>query len=193
MSKIQELSDNELIQLLKKDDNVAFTEIYNRYKESLAGFAGAQLYHLEDAHDILHDIFVKLWEDRHTLDISGNLRSYLFSATRYRIIDRIRRKITRQDYALMLQETKPAQSYGADKVIEAKELQKNIEKALNELPQRVKQIYQLSRDQHQSTLEIAQMLNISEQTVKNQLTTALKHLRQSISSLSIALLSYWYL
>lgn len=193
MSKIHELSDNELIQLLKKDDNAAFTEIYNRYVESLAGFAGAQLYHLEEAHDILHDIFVKLWEDRDTLDISGSLKSYLFSATRNRVIDRIRRRITRQDYALMLQATKPPESYGADKVIEAKELQENIEKALNELPRRAKQIYRLSRDQHQTTLEIAQMLNISEQTVKNQLTTALKHLRQSIGRLSIAALSYWWL
>ncbi|MEJ7559899.1 MAG: RNA polymerase sigma-70 factor [Pedobacter sp.] len=186
------LSDNELIQLLKVDDKAAFTEIYNRYIESLASFAGSQLYDLDDAHDILHDIFAKLWKDRHSLEISGNLKSYLFSATRHRIIDRIRRKTIRRDYALKLSASQPHESYGADRVLEAKELQKNIEIAIEGLPTKTKQIYRLSRDEHLTSIEIAQRLHLSEQTVKNQLTIALKHLRQSILRIFIAtFLNYW--
>lgn len=193
MSQISQLSDIELIQLLKKSENAAFTEIYNRYGESLAGFAGAKLYHLEDAHDILHDMFVKLWEDRHTLVISVNLKSYLFSAIRYRIIDKIRRNVTREDYASTLHALNTDDNYGIDKEIEAKELQEAIEKSLDNLPFRTKQIFHLSRNEHHTVLEIAKMLNLSEQTVKNQLTTALKHLRQSISYISISLALYFWL
>jgi RNA polymerase sigma-70 factor (family 1) len=193
MSQIQQLSDIELIRLLKSDDYAAFTEIYNRYGETLAGFAGAKLYHLEDARDLLHDIFVKLWEERHTLIISGNLKSYLFSATRYRIIDKIRRNITRQDYALMMNALSTEDSNSIDRVIEAKELAECLERSLNKLPPRTKQIFQLSRNEHHTVIEIAEMLNLSEQTVKNQLTAALKHLRQSISYISITVVLYLYI
>ena len=193
MPDIRKLSDNELIQLLKKDDNSAFTEIYNRYADSLAGFAGAKLYHLEDARDILHDIFIKLWEDRYTLVITSNLKSYLFSAVRYRVIDKIRRKVTRQDYSSMIQAASTANAHGADEIFEVKELQKNIDHALKDLPSRTKQIYELSRNKCYTISEIAQMLNISEQTVKNQLTTALKHIRQSVIFTSTIAFLYWCL
>lgn len=60
MVPIRKCSDIELIQLLKDDDYTSFTEIYNRYGEALAGFAWSKLYNIEDARDILQDIFVKL-------------------------------------------------------------------------------------------------------------------------------------
>jgi RNA polymerase sigma-70 factor (family 1) len=193
MSKIKALSDNDLIQLLKDDDKAAFTEIYSRYIGQLAGFAGTKLYDLDDAHDILHDVFVKLWEGRHGLEISGNLKSYLFSATRHRIIDRIRRKIIRRDYALKLSASKPSGNNGADKVLEAKELQKTLLTAIERLPARTKLIYQLSRDEQLTSAEIAKRLCVSEQTVKNQLSIALKRLRQSVIRLGIiTFLNYWF-
>lgn len=193
MANIEDLDDSELIQLLKKDDNIAFTEIYTRYGKSLAEFAGTKLHHLEDARDILHDLFVKLWEDRHTLEITGNLKSYLFTATRYRIIDKIRRNVIREDYASMLQSLNTSDSYEIDKMIEAKELQEIIEKSLDSLPPRTKEIFHLSRSEHHTVAEIAQMLDLSEQTVKNQITTALKHLRQSIGAIGVATLLYWWI
>ncbi|MEJ7558623.1 MAG: RNA polymerase sigma-70 factor [Pedobacter sp.] len=192
MKKKEALSDNELIQLLKVDDKAALTEIYNRYIESLAGFAGSQLYDLEDARDILHDIFAKLWKDRDSLNVTGNLKSYLFSATRHQVIDRIRRIAIRRDHALRISASMPPNSYGADKILEAKELQRNILIAIEELPPKTKLIYQLSRDEHLTSVEISERLHISEQTVKNQLTSALKHLRQSIIRICITIfLSYW--
>jgi len=78
MRNFSNLSDHELTQLLKKGESAAFTEIYNRYIDSLVGFAGSKLHRLEDAHDILHDIFVKLWEDRQYLYGSRSYGSYVF-------------------------------------------------------------------------------------------------------------------
>lgn len=191
MTAIAKLSDNELIDRLKKDDQVAFTEIYNRYSESLAGFAGAKLYNLEDARDILHDLFVKLWEDRHTLTISSNLKSYLFTATRYRIIDKIRRNVTRQEYSTLLQALAENTVPSIEKEMEARELHQLLERSLEQLPGRTKQIYRLSRHGHHTIAEISVMLNLSEQTVKNQLSTALKHLRQSLTISNLIMLLAW--
>ena len=186
------LSDQELIRLIKTGDRAAFTEVYKRYAESLAGFAASKLYDLDDARDVLHDLFVKLWEDRYTLSVNDNLRSFLFAAIRYKIIDKIRRNITRQDYDVLLQALAEPQANGIEQQLEAKELQALVDQSLEQLPAKTKLIYQLSRDEHLSITEIAKRLNLSEQTVKNQLSIALKHIRQAIAGLgTLALIMDW--
>ena len=187
------LTDEQLIILLKKDDQQAFAQIYNRYAESLAGFAASKLYSLDDARDIIQDIFVKLWENRDEVYITSNLKSYLFSIVRHRIIDKIRKNITREEYASMVQSLIVPRYDSADKQVEAKELQQSIEKSLNQLPPRVKEIYKLSRDEGLTNHEIAEKLNLSEQTVKNQLSAALKHLRGSLNNISTFIFMLWWL
>jgi RNA polymerase sigma-70 factor (family 1) len=179
MPTTKEMTDEELIERLRKDDQEAFTEIYHRYAESLAAFAGAKLQNLEDARDILHDLFVRLWEQRGSLSIQSSLKSYLFAAIRYGVIDRIRRNITRREYAGMIQALERSFTL-AGQDLDARELQEIIDRSLEKLPARTQEIYRLSRNDQYSVSQIAVMLELSEQTVKNQLTTALNHLRQSI-------------
>lgn len=192
MQALNLLSDRELIHSLRDEDREAFAEIYRRYAESLAGFAASKLYNLDDAHDVLHDLFVKLWEDRYTLTVNDNLKSFLFAAIRYKIIDKIRRNVTRQEYDVLMQALAEPQANGIEQKLEAKELQQLVNQSLEQLPAKIKQIYLLSRNEHLSITEIAGRLNLSEQTVKNQLSIALKHLRQAIAGLGIlALMLNW--
>ena len=192
MTAYTKLSDDQLIAFLKKDDQQAFTEIYNRYAESLAGFAASKLYNLDDARDILHDMFIKLWEGRDQLNVTSTLQSYLFAVIRHRIIDKIRKNITREEYAAMRQSLADGYEPGVEQQIAEKELKQQIQQALNELLPRVKEIYQLSREHNLTNKEIAEKLDLSEQTVKNQLSAALKHLRQSLGGLaSLAFLLWW--
>ena len=193
MPETQHSTDIELTRLLKSDDEKAFAEIYRRYAKSLADFAASKLSNLEDAQDIIHDIFVKLWEDRERLQITSNLKTYLFTLTRHRIIDKIRRNITREEYAAMLQSLTNAYQPSIEQQIAVKELEQTIENSLNQLSPRVKEIYQLSREENLSIPEIAEKLQLSEQTVKNQLSTALSHLRKSVSAISVSILLLWWL
>lgn len=183
-----ELTDLELITLLKKGDKQAFTEIYTRYAEDLAGFTAAKLSNLDDARDLLHDLFVSIWENRATLDVHSNVRSYLFSAIRFKIVDRIRRNITREEYAALVTSLAEGYSNASEKQLEAKELQELVNKSLEEVSPRTKEIYLLSRENNHSVAEIAELLGLSEQTVKNQLTIALNHLRKAISGLALLVL-----
>ena len=189
----RKLSDEQLILLLKEDNEAAFAEIYNRYAESLAGFSASKLYSLEDAQDVIHDLFVKLWSERTQLTITTNLKTYLFTSVRYRIIDKIRRNVTREEYTLMIQSLAAAYEPGVEQQIAAKELKHTIEQSLEELSPKVKQVYHLSREEYLSIDEIAKKLGVSEQTVKNQLTAALKHLRQSIVGLSPHAFFLWWI
>lgn len=192
MPAYTKFSDDELIALLKKSDQSAFAEIYRRYAENLTGFAASKLYNLDDARDLLQDMFVKLWEGREQLHVTSNLQSYLYAIIRHKIIDKIRKNITREEYASALQSLASFFQPPGDKQLEAKELQQAIQHSLNQLPARVKEIYKLSREEGLSNQEIAEKLELSEQTVKNQLSTALKHLRTSLIKISPVVFMLWW-
>ena len=127
------LTDLELVDLLKKDDSDAFSEIYSRYAVLLVGFATSKLFDLEDSRDIIHDVFVKLWQERKQLKVDRDLRAFLFKLTRYRIVDKIRKNMTRQEYAAMVNLL--AVSYGVtiEQEIAAKEMAQIIEISLNNM------------------------------------------------------------
>lgn len=184
------LNDQQLVALLKEDNRDAFTEIYKRYGKDLTRFtvAHSRLHDLDEAGDILHDLFVWLWERRHQLDAALNLKSYLYTATRYRVIDHIRKNSSHQRYAAFLQALETSYAQSADQQLEAKELQKALEDSLSKLSPRIQEIYRLSRHEHLSVKQIAEKLGISEQTVKNQLTTALKYLKEALPVLAFLLM-----
>lgn len=182
-------NENELLQRLVAGDEVAFEQLYQMYALSLTGFTAARLSSLEDARDIIHDLFVWLWEEREHLVITHSIRAFLFAAVRYRIIDHIRRNSTRKEYAEKLQSLQVAAQTQTELILDEKDLHLAIEQAVDQLPPRVKQIYRLSRDQHRTIPEIAEELQLSQQTVKNQLTTALSHIRSFVNKLSV--LIFW--
>lgn len=185
------LDDLQLIDLLKKGDESAFSEIYSRYANSLAGFASSKFFDLEDGRDIIHDVFVKLWQERAQLKVDRDVKAYLFKLTRDHIVDKIRRNITRREYAAMIDPLAVRYEATIEQKIAAKEIAQSIETSLEELSPRVKEIFLLSRNENLSITEIADKLQLSEQTVKNQLSTALKHLRTSLAMVSIAALVLW--
>jgi RNA polymerase sigma-70 factor (ECF subfamily) len=183
MTAYRSLTDLQLIHLLREDQEDALTEIYTRYAERLTKFASSRLFGLDDSRDVLHDVFVRLWEERKTLKVDRNLEAYLFTLIRYRIIDKIRKNITREEYSKMVLALRATDQEGIEAQITVKELKQQIDAALERLSPRVKEIYHLSREENLSIEEIAKKLQLSEQTVKNQLTAALKHLRTSLKHL----------
>lgn len=178
MASYDNFMDSELIDLVKESDEAAYAEIYNRYAKSLISFAETKLFSLEDARDLIHDLFTSIWSDRYNLRINDNLKAYLFAATRYQIIDKIRKNVVRKEYANKLISMSPA-FHSLEEELNGRELDAKIRALLLELPDKTRYIYELSRDNNKSIKEIAEELNLSDQTVKNQISFALKHLRRS--------------
>lgn len=192
MTELNILTDHQLIELLRKDDRSAFTEIYNRYAKSLTNFAVSnyKLFDLTDASDVLHDLFAWLWVERRRVEITGSLKNYLFTAIRNRMIDHIRKNSSKLRYAAFLQALEESYAHSALQHLEAKDLKQFLENSLAKLSPRVQEIYNLSRKEHLSIKEIAERLAISEQTVKNQLTTALNYLKKSLPLLTFILMRF---
>lgn len=180
-------SDTKLLQSLKSGDQSAFNTLYELYAASLTGYAAARLASLEEARDIIHDLFVYVWDERASITITTSFKSFLFAAVRYRIIDHIRKNITRREYAEMAQRLTADYIASTEDELTAKDIRQTLELAVNNLPSRTKEIYRLSRHRQLAIKEIASRLHLSEQTVKNQLTTALSYLRISLERIAVLL------
>jgi RNA polymerase sigma-70 factor (family 1) len=189
MISYETLTDSELVNLLKDGDAVAFTEIYNQYAPELTSWVSRKVLTLDDAHDLVHDVFIYMWLDKGNIN---KIKPYLYYITRNKIVDYFRKNATRKEYSVLTkligQGLEP--SFNPEASIEAKDLRENLEAAIEGLPPRTKEIFKMSRQENYSTAEIAERLGLSEQTVKNQLSTALHYLRNTADRLSILALLY---
>lgn len=184
-------SDNELIQLTKQGDESAYSEIYKRYWGILFQHARKMLQDDESAKDIVQDVFAALWTKRNNLDIHTKLSSYLYGVVRYKIFDFIDRGKVQGSYLQSLEKFIDQGEYTTDNIWLQKELALQIEKETNALPAKMREIFVLSREQDLSYKEIAEQLNISDQTVKKQIYNAMKILRPKFG-LYLLILSYLF-
>jgi RNA polymerase sigma-70 factor (family 1) len=173
-----EFSDGELLQSIKRDDTAAFEILYDRYWKALY-LKACQRVDKDEAKDIVQEVMLSLWRRRNAIsaDKDGELGRYLFTAIKYRVISH---------YAFNTAEVKNAEVFDVldnhTDALETKELKALIESAVNRLPARMQQIFRMSREDDHSIADIAKILNLSEQTVKNQLSEALKRLRTTLQS-----------
>lgn len=172
-------TDAEL--LLAEDTESAFTIIHNRYAERLYKKALVRFGNDPDARDTVQEVFISLWRNKHTINASGTLSPYLFAALKYAVIKKIYRNARHGEQMPLSAALLEKERTNEDDQFRTKELQSIICRELNHLPARMRQVYDLSRNEDLRTREIADRLKISEQTVKNTLTTALKRLRQRLS------------
>lgn len=174
-------TDFVLWDAIRQDDEQAFAVLFERYWARLFKLAFSQVRDREVCAEIVHDIFLTLWQKRHELEIEAFL-PYLTAATRYQVYrhNRTARVIPIQ-YAEQYNET-PAtatsRNHGADDLTET-DLQQRLASYLGQLPTRCREIFLLSRNQQLSNHEIADRLGISKRSVENQITTALHHLKLS--------------
>lgn len=179
------LSDQELAVSLRSGDEAAFTELYERYQGLLYIYACKIMKDEELAEDVIQELFIALWDKRETIDVKKSFSSYLYSAVRFRFFDLLDKQKVRADYAQSFQLFLDKGEYQTDNYVAEKELAAIIEKEINSLPEKMREVLLLSRRENLTNKEIAERLNISEKTVKNQLSSALKVLRVKLGLLGL--------
>jgi RNA polymerase sigma-70 factor (ECF subfamily) len=185
---VVEPCDIELLNGLKQDNILAFNTIYQRYSRLLYVYLLDKLKDHEICNDTIQDIFVSIWEKRHTLTIDTSLKAYLYQSARFKIIDIYRQDVKYQKYLAELAVYITIDpSTITDRIDNRKKLEE-MEIAVNNLPEKMREIFILSRFEHQSTHDIASKTNLSPQTVKNQISKALRILRINYISIDILFL-----
>lgn len=185
--------EKEAIQLLRKGDANVYREIFNAFYTPLCQYALIYLDDTVEAEEIVHQFFIKLWEKRTELEIRISLKSYLFQSIRNQCFNHIRDQKRKMHVVDSLEELENEllQEIAVHEEMDLPTLKSEIEKAIQLLPPKCREIFLLSREKELSYREIAEELDVSKKTVENQMGIALKRLKEELSP--ILFLYIWYL
>lgn len=182
-------NERELLLAIADGDEKAFAQLYHQYYNQLSGFL--QKFSLSEAtaKDILQEAFLRVWLNRDKLPGIDNFSAWLYKVvstenlTHFRKELRAKTKISNYVQAMELQE--PPLQYSTS--AEFREIKTLIAAAIESMPEQRKKIYRLSRDKGYKPAEIASLLQISQPTVYNTLTSALKQIREYLAEAGYAI------
>lgn len=162
-------------------DQQAYKRLYSFFSPMLIRFACSLVKSPEAAEEMVADIFIGLWQQKSKLLQIGNLKVYLYAATRNQCLNYLKKRRLREDpldtadVQLMKFDIDPEQ------LMITAEMMKGIEQAVECLPPRCKLIFQLIREQGFRNKDVAQILNISVNTIDAQLAIAIKKISLAIN------------
>ncbi|MCR8668031.1 RNA polymerase sigma-70 factor [Aestuariibaculum sp. M13] len=173
--------NSELLNDLKKDSKEAFREIYMLFYEDLCVFTFAYTKDHELSEDLVQSAFLKLWEQRKSLEIKDNIKGYLYRLIYNSFLDKVRRDQTFNKKIEDLRYNQIIEAIEEDTELKSKRI-KILQEAIETLPKKCKEIFILSKYEGLKYQQIADQLGISKNTVEVQVGKAYKILRKSLIS-----------
>jgi RNA polymerase sigma-70 factor (ECF subfamily) len=166
---------------VSKGDEKAFRALYDAYFNHLSAFVFKMCKSPAATEEIVQDIFVKLWINRHALPQFDSPEAYIFSMARNRTIDYLRRLARDTDLLNVLSGEILTDNNDIEEQLNAKDLRRLIEEALGHLSAQKQTIFRLSKDEGLDHDQIAAIMQLSKSTVKNHLSETLRHIREHLS------------
>lgn len=167
-----------ILQQIVLGDQAAFAELYMTYRSSAIRFCISLLKDEEEAENMVHEVFLKIWDRRQQINPELNFHSYLFTCLRNATFDYLKK--VEKDQLLRERYWQRMQSFREDEGEEEERRMVLLEEAVNSLSAKRKQVLKLNVEQGKSYQEIAELLCISKNTVKNQLVKARQYLREKV-------------
>ncbi|MHA7830261.1 MAG: RNA polymerase sigma-70 factor [Flagellimonas sp.] len=173
-------NDTLFILQLKQGERHAFDKLFNTYWQPLFISAFNVLKDKKICEEIVQDIFISIWKNRKNLEIKVSLEKYLFSSVRYQVFDQFRKNGNNLRAELFENMEERCTYENPESEVLYKELVQKVDSIVEELPEKCRLVYKLSREEQLSHKEISNRLNISPKTVENHITKALFVLRASL-------------
>ena len=175
------MDDRELLERIRKGDTDAFDAVFRAHYASMVGTAERMLRRRDVAEEIVQDVLLELWRRRETLVVDDSLRGYLFRATRNRSLNHLRHgAIEKRAEPELVADRDQVTSTGPSDLVE-EEIDTAVKRAVAELPDRCREVFELSRVEGLRYAEIAATLGISVKTVEAQMGKALRILRERLA------------
>lgn len=178
---------------LIKGEVKAFDEIFEKYNQRIYQFAKTILKNKEDAKDVVQEVFLRIWQNRNKINEYSTFKSYLFTIAYNIIVDHFRKRLKDKKYKDFLEANIKEVDSSQEKHIEFSDLNKLYEQAVEQLPPRRKLIYKMNRNEGLTYEKIAVRLNISRNTVRNQMAKTLQFLRKSIGKETLLVMLFCHL
>ncbi|PWG81940.1 RNA polymerase [Pararcticibacter amylolyticus] len=179
--------DKELIRLLRLSDYAAFEELHHRYWLKLHKLAYRKIGDRQDTYDLVQELFIEIWEKRGTLNFGEELPGWLQKRLWFKLSGFFRKRGFNGKHQENFRQY--LENQGFDKCFDPAELREvnacyedllaAINKTIEEMPNRMREVFILHRRQQHTVDEISDKLNLSPKTVRNQLDRAIARLRRS--------------
>ena len=190
--------DKKYIIGLQKGSYSDFNKLYDLYADRLYGFAYNLTHSSEMAEEIVQEVFLKIWQMREHLSPEYSFRSFLFTIAKNKFLNDLRNRLTLLSYDEYITQLDDATERGENSTeseFNFNELNEQVLQSKDKLSKRQKMIFEMSKEEELSNQEIALKLGISEQSVRNQLSSALKVLREELIkigfSFALFFMSQW--
>ena len=167
-----------ILEGLKIKDEKSFEVLFKTHYDTLVRFVYKYLNNLEESEEIVQDVFYTLWDKSESISIQSSIKSYLYQTARNKSLNIIKHNKVKQKHVDYIKHSES--DYTKDTHMELDELQTKINEALDVLPPKCRQVFELSRFEEKKYREIAEELNISIKTVENHMGKALGLLRSSL-------------
>ncbi len=161
-------------------DEPQFEKIFKTYFQQLCYYANSFLKDLDNAKEIVHDVFINFWEKRETIDLNKPIKAYLYTSVHNRCLNFIRDH-KKFNYSIeRIEDINPGSSIDDSDTFIVEEIKEKIQQTLEMLPDRAREIFELSRFENLKYQEIADKLNVSIKTVEANMSKALKLFRENL-------------
>ncbi|HEY5509892.1 MAG TPA: RNA polymerase sigma-70 factor [Prolixibacteraceae bacterium] len=171
-------TEKELLEKLKEGDTFAFEVLFYKYRNKIKGFATKLVPTQIDPDEIVQEVFVKIWLKKESIDPEKNFQSYLFSIAKNLVLDHLKSAVNRKLYFVeehfqqdLITEKDAEIQFSAD-------TEERMLSLIQQIPERRREIFCLSRFDGLSYKQIAKRLNITENTVDSQIRNSLTFLRK---------------
>lgn len=171
---------DSLLEGLKAGDKKIFDEIFRLYYPALTIHCLRFVPDQDLAEEIVQDVFVKLWLRRNDIVVTSSLKAYLYRATQNHALNYLNQLKIQERYRQFVGFQTYNGSESPLEKLQEKDLEERIKEAVLSLPEKRREVFELSRHEGMKNKEIAEKLNISVKTVENQMTKALEYLRMKL-------------
>jgi RNA polymerase sigma-70 factor (ECF subfamily) len=184
------LSEQEIVIAIQQGNKQVFENLFRLYYAPLVGYANKMLGDKMDAEEVVQKLFCKLWENKESFSVSISVKSYLYKSVHNHSLNFIKHQKVKQQHAHTILSKEVETEKDASHLVRAKELNKKILAAIEQLPEQCRITFQLSRNENLKYAEIAETMGVSIKTVENQMGKALKHLRTSLAEYMVSVMLF---
>ena len=177
MKVIENQEYRNLLEQIAKGDTTSFAKLYDIFWPGLLQHISTKITNVQVAEDIVHDLFISLWNRRTTILDIESIPAYLYSACRYMILSYYRKNALTNHSGYELEEEIADREQPLEERLYYRYLLDMLDIEIEKLPEKCRQIFKLSRYSYLTNREISEKLSISESTVENHINKAIRRLR----------------
>ena len=174
------MDSDDILMGLKRRDETALSVLFDTYYEKLYLFAEKYIYDSDKAHDIVQDVFLKIWENAERLELTSSIQHYLFASVRNGCLNYLK-SLQIEDRNNRKYAEAYIESQNVD-MVDDEELLARIRQVLDELPEKCREVCLLRFVEGYKYAEIAARLDMNENTVKAQLHRGMERLKQAFAA-----------